>query len=95
LAIFPQKETMSLKGVEFDHEEAPLIFLKLLIELEKTHNAGIIHHDIKLGNILINSKYGSDYLFYETQIIDWNGAAFYHTGYDSNHKIGTKCYYAP
>ena len=37
LSIFPQKESIVLRKLEFDHQEAPLIFYKLLKELQKTH----------------------------------------------------------
>lgn len=63
-------------------------------ELDRLHRSGICHHDMKLGNILVNSK-GADFKFYEAQIIDWNIANFYFKGYDEVGKHGTMCYYAP
>lgn len=62
--------------------------------MDKIHRAGIIHNDIKMGNILVNSM-GLNFKFYEIQIIDWNLAMFYYTGLDDNSKRGTVCYYSP
>ena len=62
-------------------------------ELDKTHKAGIIHQDIKFGNVLINSKVDED--IYEVQLIDWNLSHFYFKGYDWRGKRGTRCFYAP
>jgi len=38
---------------------------------------------------------GPNFKFYEVQLIDWNLAIFYYSGYDSNVKHGTTCYYSP
>jgi serine/threonine protein kinase len=57
-----------------------MIFYKLVKELKKTHSNGIIHNDLKLGNILINSI-GPNFKMFETQLIDWNLASFYYLGY--------------
>jgi serine/threonine protein kinase len=70
------------------------VFYKILRELEKSHRASIIHNDIKLGNIMVNSI-GPNFKFYEVQLIDWNLATFYHRGVDSSAKRGTVCYYSP
>ncbi len=94
MAIFPQKESIIIRKLEFDGREAPLIFYKILKELEKSHRAGIIHNDIKMGNIMVNSI-GPNYKFYELELIDWNLASFYYTGLDSDIKKGTVCYYSP
>ena len=63
-------------------------------ELEKSHKAGIIHNDIKMGNILVNSE-GEHFKSCEVELIDWNLASFYYTGVDINNKRGTVCYYSP
>ncbi len=47
-----------------------------------------------MGNILVNSI-GPNFKFYEIQLIDWNLAAFYYTGYTQYAKRGTVCYYPP
>jgi serine/threonine protein kinase len=47
-----------------------------------------------MGNILVNSI-GPTFKFYDVQLIDWNLASFYYTGYDSDMKRGTVCYYSP
>ena len=49
---------------------------------------------MKMGNIMVNSV-GPSFKFYEVQLIDWNLASFYFTGYDSDQKKGTVCYYSP
>jgi eukaryotic-like serine/threonine-protein kinase len=66
----------------------------MLQEMDKVHRAGIIHNDIKMGNIILNSM-GLDFKFYEAQLIDWNLALFYYTGLDHNVKRGTVCFYSP
>lgn len=43
---------------------------------------------------MVNSI-GPSFKFYEVQLIDWNLASFYYTGYDSDMKRGTVCYYSP
>ena len=62
--------------------------------MDKCHKAGIVHNDIKMGNILVNSL-GPNFKFYELQLIDWNLARFYFSGFSENTKRGTVCYYAP
>lgn len=49
---------------------------------------------MKMGNIMVNSV-GPTFKFYEVQLIDWNLASFYYTGYESDQKKGTVCYYSP
>ena len=94
LSIFPHKESIILRKLEFDPHEAPLIFYKILKALHQTHRAGIIHNDIKMGNIMVNSV-GPNFKFYEVQLIDWNLASFYYRGVDLSNKRGTVCYYSP
>lgn len=94
LSIFPHKESIVLRKIEFEERDAPLLFYKILKELDRAHRAGIIHNDLKLGNIMINSL-GPEFKFYEVQLIDWNLASFYYTGLDVSGKKGTICYYAP
>jgi serine/threonine protein kinase len=62
--------------------------------MDKIHRAGVIHHDIKLGNIMVNAR-SPDFKFYEVQLIDWNIAVMFFKGFDGNGKSGTKCYYSP
>lgn len=59
------------RTLEFEKSEAPLLFYKILKELDKIHRAGIVHNDIKMGNLLFNSI-GQNFKFYEVQFIDWN-----------------------
>jgi serine/threonine protein kinase len=60
VAIFPDKQSTGLKNMEFDDVGSPILFYKILQELDKTHRAGIIHQDIKYGNILVNAKSEED-----------------------------------
>lgn len=63
LSIFPFKESIVLRKIQFDGNEAALIFYKALKELDKSHKAGIVHNDLKMGNIMINSI-GPNFKFY-------------------------------
>ncbi len=51
--------------------------------MAKAHRKGLIHDDIKMGNILIHSV-GEGLRIINVQLIDWNLASFYSYGYDSN-----------
>ena len=55
IAIYPSKESLTLRDVEFFPHEASIIFYKILLEVDKTHKNSIIHNDFKMGNIMINS----------------------------------------
>ena len=55
MAVFAHRQSLSLREVEFDPEECRLIFYKALRQLDRLHAKGIIHKDIKLGNILLQA----------------------------------------
>lgn len=56
LASYPSRESVVLSDVEvFQVEDFAVIFYKICRELDKAHRRGLIHDDIKMGNILINS----------------------------------------
>lgn len=94
IAIYPSKQSLTLRDVEFFPHEASIIFYKILLEVEKTHRNSIIHNDFKMGNIMINSL-GMNFKIFETQLIDWNMASFYYPGFEINTRKGTVCYYSP
>jgi tRNA A-37 threonylcarbamoyl transferase component Bud32 len=60
--------------------DVPVVFYKICREVAKAHRKGIIHHDIKMGNVLISSV-GEGLRSVEIQLIDWNLASFYSQGY--------------
>ena len=70
------------------------MFYKIAIELEKAHKAGIIHHDLKMGNVLVIQN-PQNLKVFKTKLIDWNLAVFYYPGYEEDGKKGTPCYYPP
>ena len=94
IAVYPSKESLTLRDVEFFPHEASIIFYKILVELDKTHRNSIIHNDFKMGNVIVNSL-GMNFKIFEAQLIDWNLASFYYKGYDINTRKGTVCYYSP
>lgn len=94
LAIYPAKESLTLRDVEFFPHEAALVFYKILVELDKTHRNSLIHNDLKMGNIMINNL-GHNFKLFQTQLIDWNLVTFYYLGYETNTRKGTTCYYSP
>ncbi len=68
---------------------------KLASELKKMHSMGMIHNDMKKGNVLFSNPQGDDHAIYELEIIDYDLADFVYTGKATNLKKGTKCFYAP
>lgn len=62
--------------------------------MERAHKHGIIHHDLKMKNVLVNYRGGYSKSF-DVELIDWNLASFYYHGYYEGGKKGTTCYYAP
>jgi tRNA A-37 threonylcarbamoyl transferase component Bud32 len=57
-----------------------VLFYKICREIAKAHEKGIIHNDLKMGNILIHSV-GEGLRTIDVQLIDWNLATFYYKGY--------------
>lgn len=64
------------------------------MQLDKAIKSGIMHNDIKRGNVLINS-HDKKFNFFDVQLIDWNLASFYYHGADIGFQKGTACYYSP
>ena len=94
MAIYPSRDSISLRKAGFDEGDISLIFVKIPTELEHLHSQGIIHNDLKMGNILLTPR-DAEFKRFDTQLIDWNLATFYYSGYESSKKKGTICYHSP
>lgn len=62
---------------------------QVLRVLEAAHRAGIMHRDVKKGNILVNEQTGQLWL------IDWGLAEFYHPGREYPVRVATRAYKGP
>ena len=81
-----------MNTVDISDMNIPMVFYKICREIEKAHMNGIIHDDVKMGNILVVLD---DEDSYSAQVIDWNLATFYYPGYSSPLRKGTFGYFAP
>ena len=71
---------------------------KLIQEVNKAHQMGIIHSDIKSENILIDAKLVDHRYVTEKMkinLIDWNLAAFHYEGKQYRRASGTPPFKAP
>ncbi|KNC51548.1 CMGC/CK2 protein kinase [Thecamonas trahens ATCC 50062] len=75
---------LALKGLEI-----PLYLYKLLAALDFTHSRGLIHRDVKGGNILYNRA------SQKLRLIDWGFAEFYFPDATMSSWPGTRNYKAP
>lgn len=57
--------------------------------LDYAHCKGIMHRDIKLKNLIIESETNN------VRLIDWGLAEFYFNKYEYSIRVGTKPYKAP
>ncbi|KAK2964315.1 putative Casein kinase II subunit alpha [Blattamonas nauphoetae] len=74
--------TLSLYDIKF-------YMLELLRAMAFTHSRGIMHRDLKPGNILI------DHSQHKLRVIDWGLATFYHPGQRNSLFVGTLGFRAP
>ena len=91
MALYPQKNGVSMDSLHAPDDQLPLILYKICREMQKAHRIGIMHSDIKMANILVLEEEDS----YGAQLIDFNLAGFYYPGYYEPLKKGTPGYYAP
>lgn len=70
-------------------EDLKLYIYKILKCLEYTHDNGIIHRDIKAGNIVVNNETK------ELNVIDWGLAEHYIKDYKYTLTVGSRFYKSP
>lgn len=81
MAFYPFKNSKELYQVSPDNFKTQILLYKLAQKLYKSHSLGIIHHDIKLANILVTIDNPSMPELFDVKLIDWNLASFYYPGY--------------
>lgn len=57
---------------EFDNDDVQYYMYKLLTAVDYAHSKGIMHRDIKPGNIMIDDKEG------DLKLVDWGLADYFH-----------------
>lgn len=63
ISIHPYYQVRNLTDVKVSSREIKVIMYKLIEEVDRAHQKGIIHNDIKSENILIDAKLiGHDYI---------------------------------
>jgi casein kinase II subunit alpha len=73
----------------FTNEDTQYYLYKILHALDYAHSRGIMHRDIKPGNVMI------DHEKREVKIIDWGLAEFFHMDKDYNVKVASREYKGP
>jgi len=62
---------------------------QLLKALDFAHSHGIMHRDVKFGNVMVDHERG------QLRLIDWGLAEFYHPGTEYHIRVGSRYYKAP
>lgn len=79
---------LKMRG-KLSEEEGKGIFFQVIEAIKACHKSGVIHRDIKLDNILLNSD------FTEIKICDFGVSRFAKTGERYSEQCGTPAYLAP
>ena len=99
MALYPFGEVATVDEVMTNQQEARIIIYKIVRQLHRSHQLGIIHMDIKPANIIVDVVKDEDgqYITKKTEvtIIDWNLANPYYVGADYSFRRGTPCTMAP
>jgi len=70
-------------------QEIKHYLFQLLRALDFVHSRGIMHRDVKPGNIMFDREQR------KIRLIDWGLAEFYHPGQDYQSSVGSRFYKAP
>lgn len=102
--VFPYVDNLSLKRrlLHFTDKQVRWAMFRLLQALDYTHQKGIIHSDVKHGNVLMSSpvpiasrkRLPSNYHI-NVHLIDWTLADFYFPGSQYSTHVNTIGYQAP
>ena len=89
--IYGSTQSYEMKRISYKIKDSDLrlYMYKILKCLEYTHSHGIMHRDIKPGNVVINT------LTKELRVIDWGLAEFYSKGFEYNLRVSSRFYKAP
>jgi casein kinase II subunit alpha len=71
------------------HSDIQFYLFQLLKALDHAHSRGIMHRDVKPGNIMI------DHAKREVKLIDWGLAEYFHMEKDYNVKVASREYKGP
>lgn len=74
---------------QMPHEDIKHYLMQLLQALDYAHSRGIMHRDVKPGNIMI------DPVKREVKLIDWGLAEYFHMEKDYNVKVASREYKGP
>lgn len=77
----------------FSEEKACTVMIQILSAIRYLHSQGIVHRDLKLENILVDTSNDKDDL--NIKIIDFGASNFYKKNLNLSLKIGTPYYIAP